>query len=84
MNLSTTPTNHPARQTDSAERCRLRYCQDFDVDGCTICLFRKEPRHLTKMAEKPLLMRVSDGGVFAEHLTRHLTKHLTIWAMGDR
>ncbi len=30
------------------------------------------------MAEKPLLQRDSDGGVFEKHLTRHLTNHLTI------
>ena len=30
------------------------------------------------MPENPLLQRVSDGEVFAKHLTRHLTKHLTI------
>lgn len=39
---------------------------------------QKKPQHLTKMAEKPLLQRDSDGGVFEKHLTRHLTKHLTI------
>ena len=30
------------------------------------------------MTENPLPQRVSDGEVFAKHLTRHLTKHLTI------
>ena len=40
-------------------------------------------QHLTKMTENPLPQRVSDGEVFAKHLTRHLTKHLTIWVMGD-
>ena len=43
----------------------------------TARLFRKEAQHLTKMREKPLLQRGSDGEVFAEHLTKHLTKHLT-------
>ena len=43
----------------------------------TARLFRKEAQHLTKMHEKPLLQRGSDGEVFAEHLTKHLTKHLT-------
>ena len=27
----------------------------------------------------PLFMGVSDGEVFAKHLTTHLTRHLTIW-----
>ena len=41
-------------------------------------LYRNKPNTSPKMPETPLLQRVFDGEVFAEHLTRHFTKHLTI------
>jgi len=35
------------------------------------------------MHEKPLFIGVSNGEVFAKHLTKHLTKHPTIWVVDD-
>lgn len=42
-------------------------------------LYSPKAQHLTKTPPNPLFMRVSDGEVFAQHLTTHLTIHPTIW-----